>query len=70
MDAYLGEFDTLGDYAESLWEGADLPRPKIGDWWHPMNYVDWQRMREDLELNGVIWTAEAGGGNVWVFSNT
>lgn len=69
-DAYAGEWDSLADYAEDFLEqtGADVKAP-ADQWWHPLNYVDWERMGNDLEHSGDVWTAPAEGGKVYVFHN-
>jgi antirestriction protein len=70
QDAYAGEWDSLTDYVEDYMEqsGAEFKAPE-GQWFHPANYVDWDRMAHDLEMSGDVWTAEAEGGGVYVFHN-
>jgi antirestriction protein len=67
-DAYRGEWSDLGEYAADYWEqtGDKLEAPK-GQWWHPLNYIDWDRMGADLETSGDVFTVDAPGGKVWVF---
>lgn len=72
QEQYLGEWDSLADYAENYWnECGEFDADKLsGDnWWHPARYIDWEAMGRDLQLNGDVWTAEAEGGRIYVFSN-
>lgn len=69
-EVYRGEYDSLADYVQEFWEQCgDMPEAPAGSWWHPANYIDWERMGNDLELSGDIWTSDAPGGKVWVFDN-
>lgn len=69
-DAFLGEWGSMGEYAEDYWEqSGDKPQAPQENWWHPANYIAWEDMGKDLELNGDVWTAPAPRG-VWVFSNS
>jgi antirestriction protein len=69
-DAFNGEWDCLADYVQDYWEqSGDMPEAPRNAWWHPANYIDWERMAHDLEISGDVWTAPAGHGKVWVFSN-
>jgi antirestriction protein len=69
-DAFRGEWDSLADYVADWWEQTgDLPEAPKGSWWHPANYVDWDRMAHDLELSGDVFTIDAPGGKVWVFES-
>lgn len=68
-DVYQGEWDSLADYVQDWWEQCgELPEAPAGIFWHPANYVDWEKMAHDLEISGDVWTGEAPGGKVWVFS--
>jgi antirestriction protein len=69
-DVYRGVWDSLADYAESLWDdmGYDADKASCGSWWHPARYVDWQRMGRDLELSGDVETHQADGGRVYVYT--
>lgn len=72
QEQYLGEWDSLADYAENYWNDCgefDADKLSGGNWWHPARYIDWEAMGRDLQLNGDVWTAEAEGGKVYVFSN-
>jgi antirestriction protein len=72
QDAFHGEWDSLADYVQDYWEQCgEMPEPPKNAWWHPANpsYIDWDRMAHDLEMSGDVWTADAPGGKVWVFSN-
>ena len=69
-DVYRGEWDSLADYVQEFWEeSGQMPEAPDGQWWSPANYIDWDRMAHDLELNGEVWTADASGGKVWVFES-
>ena len=46
-----------------------MPEAPKGSWWHPANYIDWDRMAHDLETSGDIWTADDPEGGVFVFDN-
>ena len=62
-DAFAGEWDSLGHWAEEINEGAfTIPDALV-------HYIDWDGMGRDAELNGDIWTADAPGGGVFVFWN-
>jgi antirestriction protein len=66
-DAFAGSFDSLEDYVINFWE--DCGDFKQSDnWWHPSNYVDWERMGKDLETSGDIFTGERDG-KIYVFNN-
>lgn len=70
QEEFSGEWDSLADYVEQHWkDSGDMPKAPANSWWHPANYIDWDRMAHDLELSGDIWTAETPTGGVWVFSN-
>lgn len=69
-DVFRGSWDSLADYAESLWDdmGYDADKASGGSWWHPARYVDWERMGRDLELSGDVETHQADGGRVYVYT--
>jgi antirestriction protein len=65
-EAYMGEYDSLADYAETFTEDTgglqELPEQF-------RYYIDWAAMGRDWRLGGDIWTADADGGGVWVFTS-
>lgn len=71
-DVFRGEWDTLADYVENLWDdmghNQDADKAAAGSWWHPARYVDWDRMARDLELSGDVETIRSPSG-VFVFDN-
>lgn len=67
-DAFRGEWDSLADYVQDYWEQAGLPEAPNGQWWHPANYIDFERMAHDLEMSGDVYTIEHDG-KVLVFDN-
>jgi antirestriction protein len=69
QEAFLGQWPSLAEYVEDFWEQCgDAPKAPSGSWWHPANYVNWERMANDLELSGDVLVLEASSG-VFVFSN-
>lgn len=66
-DQYRGCWDTLEDYVQNYWEECSEFK---GDsqWWHPTNYIDWDRMGNDLRLSGDVWTHDGSEG-IHVFDN-
>jgi antirestriction protein len=69
-DDFRGEYDSLADYVQEYWEeSGQMPKAPDGQWWSPANYIDWERMANDLEMSGDVWTADAPGGKVWVFES-
>ena len=71
-DVFRGEWDTLADYVENLWDdmghNQDADKAAAGQWWHPSRYVDWDRMARDSELSGDVETIRSPSG-VYVFAN-
>lgn len=67
--AFRGEHDSLAVYVQEFWEGFWGGNTTPNQWRHPLNYVDWARMADALELSGDVWTADAPNGQVWVFNN-
>jgi antirestriction protein len=70
QEAYAGEWDSLADYVQDYWDQCDsFDCDKISgnQWWHPANYIDWERMGEDMQRSGDIWTHDADGGKIYVF---
>lgn len=66
LDAFMGSYSSLADYAEEYAESAGWIQRQ--DWPHPSNYVDWQRMGEDLETNGHFTTVRHHG-DVYLFQS-
>lgn len=67
QEQYRGEWDSLADYAEQLAEDCgsipkDLPN-------FIRHNIDWEGVAHDMQCNGDVWTAEADGGRIYVFSN-
>ena len=69
-DVFRGSWDSLADYAESLWDemGYSAEKASGGAWWHPARYVDWEHMGRDLELSGDVETHQADGGRIYVYT--
>ena len=62
-DCYLGQFTSLADYMEELITGCvTIPEPL-------RNYIDWEAMARDAELNGDVFTIETASDEVHVFSS-
>jgi antirestriction protein len=62
-DCYLGQFSSLADCMEELTtECVIIPEP-------PRNYIDWEAMARDAELNGDVFTIETAFDEVHVFSS-
>lgn len=62
-DDFQGVYQDLGDYAEQMSEGCyDIPKGLE-------NYINWDSMGHDMELNGDIFTVEHGYKELYVFSN-
>lgn len=67
--AFLGEWPSMADYVEDYWQqSGGMPEAPAGSWWHPTNYIDWERMGRDLETSGDVWTIDGPSG-VFVFNN-
>lgn len=62
MENYVGTYTSLAAYAEEMMEGHEIP-----DAIAP--YVDYQRMGEDWEMSGDIFSIELGYDKVLVFHN-
>lgn len=66
QNEYLGEWKSLQDYAENFIEDTgmleDVPDTIT-------QYFDYKAFARDMEDNGEVWTADAPGGGVYVFSN-
>jgi antirestriction protein len=65
-EAYLGEFDSLEDYAREYIESTgmlhDVPETIA-------NYFDYESFGRDLQLGGDVWTAESPDNRLFVFNN-
>jgi antirestriction protein len=61
-DGYLGQFDSLADYIQELTEETtEIPETV-------RLYIDYAAMARDVEISGDVFTIEAPGGQVHVFS--
>lgn len=69
QESYRGEYPSLAEYVQEYWDDTSELRAPDGQWWHPLNYVDWGRMAEELETSGDIFTMPAANGGVYVFDN-
>lgn len=65
-DAFMGEHRSLGDFAHELEEESG-ELEAIPD--RLRFAIDWERLGRDLELGGDVFTADAGGGCLYVFWN-
>ncbi len=64
---YRGEHGSIEDYAAELTEECGWLR-EVPE--HLRNYIDFAAMGRDMELGGEVFTIEAGGGKVHVFTNS
>lgn len=64
LEEYAGEYDSLAEFAQQLHgeTGTEIPAGLE-------NYIDWQAMGRDLELNGDVFTIALGFTQVHVFWN-
>jgi antirestriction protein len=72
QSSYLGCFESLEAYAESLLEDLgylDLIQPPLPKFLQPYVSIDIESLARDLELSGDVMTAEGSGG-VYVFNST
>ena len=46
-DAYAGEYYSLADYVQAMFEESEYP--------NVWNYIDWDDMAEDWRMSGDIW---------------
>lgn len=67
-DAYLGEWESLEDYAEQLLEdvGANSFMEHVPESLQPYVSIDVAGFARDLALGGDVWTADSANG-VYVF---
>ncbi len=63
-EQYLGEYESLEDYAEEYVEQSGLDIPDS-----IKNYVDYESMGRDMELGGDVFTIETGYKEVHIFIN-
>ena len=65
-EAFCGEWESLGDYAEDLaTEIGEVTETQLAMW--PFTCIDWERAGRELELAGDVWAAQAPLGRVWIF---
>lgn len=61
FDHYAGEHKSLADFVQELTEETtDIPPTLV-------NYIDYEAMARDMELNGDVFTVELGFDEVHVF---
>jgi len=60
---YLGTFKSLYDYAYEITEG-DVELPD-----YLAHYIDYERMGQDMEMGGEIYTLDADNNELHIFSN-
>ena len=62
LEDYAGEYDSLGDFAAQLHEetGTEIPDAL-------QNYIDWDSLGRDIELNGDVFTLEVSFPKVHIF---
>jgi len=66
QEAYCGEWESLGDYAEELaTDIGEVAGTQLAMW--PFTCIDWERAGRELEFAGDIWSADASLGRVWIF---
>ena len=63
-EQYLGEYESLEDYAAEYVEQSGLDIPDS-----IKNYVDYESMGRDMELGGDVFTIETGYKEVHIFIN-
>jgi antirestriction protein len=68
-DAYLGNWESLEDYAEDLLGdlGLDEPEKHVPEWIRRYLTFDVEAFARDLELGGDVISVKAPDGSVWVF---
>ena len=61
-EQYSGEYESLADYAQSFTEdcGGEIP-PNLS------NYINWDSMAQDMEMNGDIYAIEMGFQSYHIF---
>ena len=63
MDNYLGEHASLADYAREIMEETTEIPPQLE------NYIDYEAIGRDMELNGDVFTIEERFDIVHIFGN-
>jgi antirestriction protein len=66
LEQFRGEWSSLADFVADFWEQSGF---EAEPWPHPSNYVDWEKIAHDWEMNGDVRTIDAPGGKVWIFDN-
>jgi antirestriction protein len=68
-DAYLGNWESLEEYADELLYGLDLDEAQrlLPEAIRPYLVLDVEAFARDLELGGDVITVKAPDGTVWVF---
>ena len=66
-NSFQGEWTSLEEYVIDWWEQTG-GLPKADFWAHPLNYIAWDRLSQDWEINGDVFTIDSPNG-VYVFSN-
>lgn len=61
FDDYAGEHESLADFAREITEETTSVPPTL------VNYIDYDAIARDMELNGDVFTVELGFGEVHVF---
>jgi len=62
-DAYIGQYTSLADYAQSLTEEcSEVPE-------HLAYYIDYESMGRDMDMSGDIFSIEIAHDEIHVFSN-
>jgi antirestriction protein len=62
-DLYMGDYASLADYAEEMYEGEEIPEVL-------QRYIDWAAMGRDMELSGYISVVEHPFDRVFIFQNS
>ena len=61
FEDYAGEYRSLADFAQELTEGTmEIPQSLV-------NYIDYEAIARDMELNGDLFIVELGFDEVHVF---
>ncbi len=64
LENYYGEYDSLADYARELTEEtSDIPK-------HLENYIDYDAIARDIDLNGELLTVPSGWDKIHVFAHS